>query len=212
MISRLRPRSSKRTRTRKPARNGAKQKSSTRQPVLGVAVDSARKSDVLATWITTEHNEGQAGGPYIIKQSAEFGGRITDFSGNTGTWDTMVNLGSGPRLFEYTLDLHSPTHKGLLFDDLLFSNFGYGGDPNDFSRVRAQKGKIYSFNAAFRRDQNIFDYNLFANPLNPASPTLNIPILNSPHEFLTDAPDERCEPESVSPWATSGSGWAGQGS
>jgi hypothetical protein len=154
------------------------------QPGLGVAVDSGRKSDVLATWITTEHNEGQSGGPYIIKQSAEFGGRITDFSGNPGTWDTMVNLGSGPRLFEYTLDLHSPTHTGFLFDDLLFSNFGYGGDPNDFTRVRAQKGKIYSFNAAFRRDQNIFDYDLFANPLNPASPTLNIPILNSPHEFL----------------------------
>lgn len=154
------------------------------QPILGVAVDSARKSDVLATWVTTEHNEGQPAGPYIIKQSAEFGGRITDFSGNPGTWDTMVNLGSGPRLFEYTLDLHSPTHTGLLFDDLLFSNFGYGGDPNDFTRVRAQKGKIYSFNAAFRRDQNIFDYDLFANPLNPASPTLNIPILQSPHEFL----------------------------
>ena len=165
---------------------------------LGVAVDSARKSDVLATWITTENNEGQPGGPYIIKQSAEFGGRITDFSGNTGTWDTMVNLGSGPRLFEYTLELHSPTHKGLLFDDLLFSNFGYGGDPNDFTRVRAQKGKIYSFNAAFRRDQNIFDYDLFANPLNPASPTLNIPILNSPHEFLTGSQDERCESESFS--------------
>lgn len=162
----------------------AKTENPQRQPVLGVAVDSARKSDVLSTWVTTESNEGQPGGPYIIKQSAEFGGRITDFSGNTGTWDTMVNLGSGPRLFEYTLDLHSPTHQGLLFDDLLFSNFGYGGDPNDFTRVRAQKGKTYSFNAAFRRDQNIFDYDLFANPLNPASPTLNIPILNSPHEFL----------------------------
>jgi opacity protein-like surface antigen len=162
----------------------AKAEGSQSQPVLGVAVDSARKSDVFATWITTEHNEGQVGGPYIIKQSAEFGGRITDFSGNPGTWDTMVNLGSGPRLFEYTLDLHSPTHKGFLFDDLLFSNFGYGGDPNDFSRVRAQKGKVYSFNAAFRRDQNIFDYDLFANPLNPIASTPSIPIVNSPHEFL----------------------------
>jgi opacity protein-like surface antigen len=152
-----------------------------RNPILGVAVDSARKSDVLATWNTTENNEGETGGPWVIKQSAEFGGRITDFTGNTGTWDTMVNLGSGPRLFEYTLELKSPTHTGWLFDDLLFSNFGYGGDPNDYSRVRAQKGKVYSFNANFRRDQNIFDYNLFANPLNPAP---NIAIINSPHEFL----------------------------
>ncbi|HSK44553.1 MAG TPA: hypothetical protein VLA83_11780, partial [Candidatus Binatia bacterium] len=156
-----------------------------RQPDLGVAVDSARKSDVLATWITTEHNEGENAGPWVIKQSAEFGGRITDFTGNQGTWDTFVNLGTGPRLLEYTLDLHSPDHKGFLFDDLLFSNFGYGGDPNNLSRVRAQKGKTYSFNASFRRDQNIFDYNLFANPLNPTTGVNPIvPILNSPHEFL----------------------------
>src|SRR5689334_3334220 len=49
------------------------------QPDLGVAVDAGRKSDVLATWITTEHNQGELGGPWLVKQSAEFGGRITDF-------------------------------------------------------------------------------------------------------------------------------------
>src|SRR5262245_42785611 len=89
-----------------------------RQPVLGVAVDSARKAEPLATWITTEHNEGESAGPYLIKQSAEFGGRISDFTGNPGTWDTFVNLGTGPRLLEYTLDIQSPTPSGSLFDDL----------------------------------------------------------------------------------------------
>src|SRR5215471_8202620 len=128
-----------------------------RQPVLGVAVDSARKSDVLATWVTTEHNPGETTSNWIVKQSGEFGGRITDFTGNPGTWDSMVNLGSGPRLLEYTLDMHSPTHTGLLFDDLLFSNFGYGGDPNNVSRIHALKGNTYTFNASFRRDQNVFD-------------------------------------------------------
>jgi len=170
---------------KKPAATAKTEDDEHRQPDLGVAVDSARKSDVLATWITTEHNEGENAGPWIIKQSAEFGGRITDFTGNTGTWDTFVNLGTGPRLLEYTLDLHSPDHKGFLFDDLLFSNFGYGGDPNNLSRVRAQKGKIYSLTGGFRRDQNVFDYNLFANPLNPPNSVPNVPILNSPHEFLT---------------------------
>src|SRR5215471_2605677 len=67
-----------------------------RQPILGVAVDSARKSDVLATWVTTEHNPGETTSNWIVKQSGEFGGRITDFTGNPGTWDSMVNLGSGP--------------------------------------------------------------------------------------------------------------------
>jgi len=167
---------------KKPA--PGKQETKTSQPDLGVAVDSARKSDALATWVTTEHNEGETGGPWVIKQSAEFGGRISDFTGNPATWSTFVNLGTGPRLLEYSLDMHSPTHTGVLFDDLLFSNFGYGGDPNNASRIRAQKGKIYSFNAAFRRDQNIFDYDLFANPLNPSTSNPNVPILQSPHEFL----------------------------
>jgi hypothetical protein len=162
----------------------AKAEEAKRQPDLGVAVDAARKSDAVATWITSEHNEGQSVGPYVVKQTAEFGGHITDFTGNTGTWDTFVNLGTGTRLLEYTLDVHSPNHTGLLFDDFLFSNFGYGGDPNNLSRIRAQKGKIYSFNAGFRRDQNVFDYDLFANPLNPVTSNPNVPILQSPHEFL----------------------------
>jgi hypothetical protein len=166
---------------KKPA---AKKDDSGRHPELGVAVDSGRKSDVLGTWITSEHNEGATGGPWIVKQSVEFGGRLSDFTGNPGTWDTFVNLGTGPRLMEYTLDMHSPTHTGMLFDDLTFSNFGYGGDPNNVSRVRAQKGKIYSFSGGFRRDQNIFDYDLLANPLNPGTSVPNVPIINSPHEFL----------------------------
>ena len=76
----------------------AKKEETDRQPDLGVAVDSGRKSDALATWITSEHNPGDTVGYWIIKQSVEFGGRLSDFTGNTGTWDTFVNLGTGPRL------------------------------------------------------------------------------------------------------------------
>src|SRR5947209_7485083 len=155
----------------------------------GVSVDAAHKSSDLTTSVTTEKNKGETGLGFEIKQSAEFGGRISDFTGNPGMWSTFVNLGTGPRLLEYTLDMHSPTHTGLLFDDLTFSSFGYGGDPNNVSRFRIQKGRLYTLGANFRRDQNIFDYDLFANPLNPTivTPTLtnrNVPILNSPHEFL----------------------------
>src|SRR5260370_3983868 len=150
----------------------------------GVSVDAARKSADLPTTATTDDNEGQTLGGYVTKQSAEFGGRISDFTGNQGTWDTFVNLGTGPRLLEYNLDMHSPTHIGTLFDDLSFSGFGYGGDPNDLSRLRISKGAAYTFGVTFRRDQNGFDYNLLANPLNPSTSSPNIPVLNSPHEFL----------------------------
>src|SRR5215467_4422083 len=153
-------------------------------PSVSLAVDAARKTSDLPPAPDTEQNEGQNWGGFEAKQSAEFGGRISDFTGSQAMWDTFVNLGSGPRLLEYTLDMRSPNHTGKLFDDFSFSNFGYGGDPIDVSRVRLDKGSIYTFSGSFKRDQNIFDYNLFANPLNPATSNPNIPVLNSPHEFL----------------------------
>jgi hypothetical protein len=168
------------------AQSTGEQASTTQQFTPGVAVDAAHKSSDLAASVTTERNPGTTWAGYEVKQSAEFGGRLTDFTGSTAMWDTLINLGSGPRLLEYSLDLHSPDHKGFLFDDLTFSNFGYGGDPNNVSRLHIMKGKLYTFGANFRRDQNIFDYDLFANPLNPLAPASNpaVPILNSPHEYL----------------------------
>src|SRR5438128_1711068 len=70
-------------------------------------------------------------GGYDIKQSIEFGGRISDSSGSQELWNTFVNLHSGPRLMNYELEMRSPDHKGFLFDDLSTSSFGYGGDPNN---------------------------------------------------------------------------------
>src|SRR5579859_3821417 len=149
-----------------------------------LAVDSARKASDLPPAIDTEANEGETWGGFQVKQSAEFGGRISDFTGSQAMWDTFVNLGSGPRLLEYTLDMRSPTHSGKLFDDFSLSNFGYGGDPIDVTKLTFTKGRLYTFSGSFKRDQNIFDYDLLANPLNPATSVPNRPVLDSPHEFL----------------------------
>jgi len=116
----------------------------------------------------TVDDKGVDSGNYNIQQSVEFGYRANWVNGNDDTYDTFVNLGSGVRLFDYTLDMRSLNHQGLLFDNLHFSNFGYGGDPNDVSRLHIDKNKWYDFNVLFRRDKNFWDYNLFANPLNPA--------------------------------------------
>src|SRR5438270_4221732 len=161
-----------------------KDKEETNSASVSLAVDASRRASDLPAAVDTEMNEGQNWGGFEVKQSAEFGGRISDFTGSQAMWDTFVNLGTGPRLLEYTLDMRSPNHTGKLFDDFSFSNFGYGGDPIDVSRVRFTKGSLYTFSSNFKRDQNIFDYDLFANPLNPVTSNPNIPVLNSPHEFL----------------------------
>lgn len=140
-----------------------------------------------------EEPEGITVGDYNVKQSIEFGGRFTDFTGSQTTYDTFVNLRQGPRLLGMTLEMNSLDHNGFLFDRLTLSNSGYGGDPNDVTRLRIQKNKWYDFNALFRRDEYFFDYLLLANPLNPTAPFPNGPagfggaicaacvIGNSPH-------------------------------
>ena len=127
--------------------------------------------------------EGINIGDYNVKQSVEFGGRITSFTGNDQVYATYVNLASGPRLFGQTLEMRSLDNKGPLFDDLFTTSFGYGGDPNNVSILRVSKNKWYNFDATFRRDRNYWDYNLLANPLNPSNSVPFVPITLSPHLF-----------------------------
>jgi len=112
---------------------------------------------------------GTNSGNYNIHQTIEFGYRSSNINGNLNTYNTFENLGSGVRLLDFDFQMHSLDHKGFLFDTLTFNNFGYGGDPNNVSRMRIEKNKWYDLRLLFRRDKNFFDYNLFANPLNPAS-------------------------------------------
>src|SRR6266481_1864871 len=117
-----------------------------------------------------DEQKGIDQGNYNIKQSVEFGYRFSDVVGNQQTYDTFVNLQQGPRLLDFSTDMNSLDHHGTLFDHLFFSNFGYGGDPNNVSQLRIKKNKWYDFNAMFRKDQNHWDYSLLSNPLN--APTL----------------------------------------
>src|SRR5438105_4928055 len=125
--------------------------------------------------------EGIESHGYEIKQTFEFGGRIANTNGNKGLYATYVNLDSGPRLLEQTLEMHSAAHTGVLFDDLTLTSFGFGGDPNNVARLNLDKGRLYDFNASYRRDEHFWDYDLLANPLNPSSSNPNVPVLTSPH-------------------------------
>ena len=152
---------------------------------------------VMFLWcpFANAQDEPQAGieqGNYNIKQSIEFGGRITSIGGDQPTYDTFVNLQQGARLLGFTTEMQSLDHHDTFFDRLYFSNVGYGGDPNNISRLRIAKNRWYNFDALFRRDENYFNYSLLANPLNPVTPPFaNAPagfspvITSSPHSFDT---------------------------
>jgi hypothetical protein len=144
-----------------------------------------------------DEQKGIDQGNYNIKQSIEFGGRLTSIGGDVPTYDTFVNLQEGARLLGFTTEMNSLNHHGAPFDRLYFDNFGYGGDPNNVSRLRISKNAWYDFDVLFRRDENAWNYSLLANPLNPTTPYTNGPagfgpplctgcvIGNSPHLYST---------------------------
>src|ERR1700722_10631837 len=81
---------------------------------------------VIGAQAGSTNARGTNSGGYNIHQSIEAGYRASFIDGNKDTYDTFENLGSGLRLFDYTLEMRSTNHQGLLFDTLTFSNFGYG--------------------------------------------------------------------------------------
>src|SRR5947209_19666886 len=108
---------------------------------------------VLLTMVATvaaqegDEQKGVEQDNYNIKQSVEFGGRISSISGDPGTFDTVVNLRQGLRLLDFTTEMRSLNHHGTLFDNLYLSNFGYGGDPETVSQLRLGKNRWYNFSA-----------------------------------------------------------------
>jgi len=141
----------------------------------GLAAPAPAQEDKDAT--------GRNWGNYHVDQSIEIGWRGTSFTGNNDVYDTFVNLGQGVRLFNQTLEMRSLNHQGLLFDNLYMSNFGFGGDPNNGSMLRMSKNKVYDFSGTFRLDRNMWNYDLLANPLNPANSVPTMFIGFSPHKM-----------------------------
>src|ERR1017187_10125113 len=128
---------------------------------------------------------------YAVHQSIDVGGRIADRSGSLPMYDTLVNMQSGPRILQQSLEMHAVPQSPhfFLFDSLLATNIGYGGDPENNTILRMSKGKIYDFQGMFRRSRQYFDYDLLGNPLIPAGVTSNgytFPqVDHAPHLFNT---------------------------
>ena len=164
--------------------------------ILGAGSLPAQTIDPATTTQGTESTSKSEKpmGDFVVKQSFEVGYRFVDVTNtkalpgsptDLSMYNTLVNLHEGPRLLQQSLSIQSPSHTGLLFDDLSLSSFGFGGDPNEVIRARMSKYNLYDFTAMYRRDWNYFDYNLFVNPLNPPTSNPNIPVLHSPHSYDT---------------------------
>lgn len=135
---------------------------------------------------TPPPKEGTTVGGFTVSGSLEFGGHVVGRGGNEGTYGTMVDLESGPRLLEQSLEMRALPGTGTFMDQLSLSSFGYGGDPDNVTRLRMSKDKWYDLVASFRRNRNFWDYNLLANPFNPTPAAVatfpqNTLVPDSPH-------------------------------
>ena len=83
--------------------------------------------------------DGITSGGYMIHSSVDLGVRVNNRTGSEDMYDTLVNLQTGPRFLDQTLSMQSLDHTGVLFDNLYISSFGWGGDPNNAFRLRADK-------------------------------------------------------------------------
>lgn len=154
-------------------------KSATSQPVTVKPAKPAKKAPSIPG-----EPAGKAFGKYNVHQTVELGGRMTQRSGSTSMWATMINQGTGARLLDHSIQMHTnDPSKTPFFDTLTSSSFGYGGDPNNVSTLNVSKGRIYDFAGMFRRDRNYFDYNLMVNSL--LGPLALTPEVDSLHVFNT---------------------------
>jgi hypothetical protein len=107
---------------------------------------------------------------YVIHQSTELGYRFQSRTGSDAMYETLVDLHQGPRILEQSLSMRSQDNHGLLFDNLSINSFGWVAI-RERSTCAGRQESVVSAARIVPSDQNAFDYNLLANPLNPPTST-----------------------------------------
>jgi len=132
--------------------------------VIGVAA-LLTMTGIAAAQIPVPSERMSVPNGYTAHQTVDIGGHIANIKGSGAMYDTMINQQSGPRVLGETFEMHVlPGKKGTLIDSLMAIGSGFGGDPNNFTKLDFSKGKVYEFSGIFRRDRQYFDYDLLGNP------------------------------------------------
>ena len=126
---------------------------------------SPQQQDAAAkTQSSAPQDGGEAAGDYAVTSSIELGYRGLSVDGNHNKYQSDLNYKAGPRLFDTSFFVRAKEGKGQLFDDLLVTSTGWGGDPQGVVRFSAEKSSAYRFDGNYRRFKYYRFLNNFANP------------------------------------------------
>lgn len=87
----------------------------------------------------------------------------TGVAGNSSTYRSFVNLGSGPKLLGAEFTVTDPKHR--LFDQIRARAYGWGDEPSETLHLDASKKKLYDLNADYRDFAYFNNLSSFADPL-----------------------------------------------
>lgn len=88
---------------------------------------------------------------YNIVNSFETGYRFLSAGGNLNTYRSNENFGNGVRLLGSFLTVNSKDGHGRLFDELVLTTEGLGGDPYVHASLRIQRNRLYEYTLLWRR-------------------------------------------------------------
>ncbi|MGA3200973.1 MAG: hypothetical protein ABSF12_00610 [Bryobacteraceae bacterium] len=118
--------------------------------LISIASVALAQPPVAPTVEQTGNPRGENSGDYNIIQSFELGYRFATIGGDGGMYDSTVNYGDGIRLLSSSLNVQSRDGHGRLFDHLVLTTQGLGGDPYQSAILRIEKNRLYRYDMTWR--------------------------------------------------------------
>jgi hypothetical protein len=122
------------------------------------------QEDAAAKTQSSTPREEPAAGDYTVTSSIELGYRGLRVGGDVNRYQSDLNYRTGPRLFDTSLLMQAREGRGQLFDTLLVTSTGWGGDPQGQMRFSVEKSSLYRLDGNYRRFKYYRNVNSFANP------------------------------------------------
>lgn len=122
------------------------------------------QKDAAAKTQSSTPANGDDAGDYSVTSSVELGYRGLRVGGDLNRYQSDLNYKTGPRLFDSSLLMRAKDGKGQLFDTLLVTSTGWGGDPQGQMRFSMEKSSLYRFDGSYRRFKYYRHLNTIANP------------------------------------------------